>query len=393
MHDPSRFLLLFGSVTGKAESIAELIAEEASKRGLTPALRSMEGFGKTYDLTQEKVVVMVSSTTGDGDQPETAEPFWRKIKKKALSSEHFANVQFTILGLGDSNYTQFCNGPKTLHARLLDLGAKTFYEPDWADDGVGLELVVEPWIDNLWSALEKVLNVQTKAVAASAGIKLALPKAEVKSEDKMAATSIPDPLSVDEIVAKLGQVSLEVDSTVKKVLTGVPRTPWTIPSVPGTYLRIDFLDQDSQVDIPTAPAFPQANTQVCEVPIHEIRKLTSDPSVKRTFLVTLDLAGTDLLCEPGDSLGLVCPNPRNEVDILLKRLNLAEKAVLPYQLTIDPEGTKKSGKIPPFLPSFRTLRELFTWGLDLRSVPKKVDLGEVDLDWKQTEQTWRFAAE
>ena len=79
----------------------------------------------------------MSSTTGDGDQPENAEPFWRKIKKKTLAPDHFSHIRFAILGLGDSNYSQFCNGPKTLHERLVDLGAKTFYEPGWADDGVG----------------------------------------------------------------------------------------------------------------------------------------------------------------------------------------------------------------------------------------------------------------
>lgn len=80
---------------------------------------------------------MVSSTTGDGDQPENAEPLWRKIKKKSLNPDHLNKLRFTILGLGDSNYSQFCNGPKTLHRRMVDLGATTFYEPDWADDGVG----------------------------------------------------------------------------------------------------------------------------------------------------------------------------------------------------------------------------------------------------------------
>ena len=79
----------------------------------------------------------MSSTTGDGDQPENAEPFWRKIKKKTLAQDHFAHIRFAILGLGDSNYSQFCNGAKTLHERLVDLGATTFYEPGWADDGVG----------------------------------------------------------------------------------------------------------------------------------------------------------------------------------------------------------------------------------------------------------------
>ena len=41
-----RFLLIYGSVTGKAESIAELIVEEAKKRGFEPELQCMKDVGK-----------------------------------------------------------------------------------------------------------------------------------------------------------------------------------------------------------------------------------------------------------------------------------------------------------------------------------------------------------
>ena len=41
-------------------------------------------------------------------------------------------------GLGDTNYTNFCNMGKNLHRRMQELGATAFVEPGWADDGVGL---------------------------------------------------------------------------------------------------------------------------------------------------------------------------------------------------------------------------------------------------------------
>ena len=81
--------------------------------------------------------MLVSSTTGDGDQPETTERLWRRIKKRSLAPDHLAGLRIAVLGLGDTNYTQFCNGPKTLRSRICDLGAEEFYEPGWADDGVG----------------------------------------------------------------------------------------------------------------------------------------------------------------------------------------------------------------------------------------------------------------
>lgn len=41
------------------------------------------------------------------------------------------------IGLGDTNYTNFCNMGKMLNKRLLELGARSFHETGYADDGVG----------------------------------------------------------------------------------------------------------------------------------------------------------------------------------------------------------------------------------------------------------------
>lgn len=43
-----------------------------------------------------------------------------------------------MLGLGDTNYNNFCNGGKTLNDLLTKLGAKSFYPSGYADDAVGL---------------------------------------------------------------------------------------------------------------------------------------------------------------------------------------------------------------------------------------------------------------
>ncbi|PIK48504.1 putative methionine synthase reductase isoform X2 [Apostichopus japonicus] len=103
---------------------------------------------------------MVVSTTGEGDPPETAEKFWRRLKKKTLPNDHLAHLNYALLALGDSNYTSFCQNGKNFDKRLEGLGAKRFYPTAHADDAVGLEVVVEPWIEGLWPALKRQLELE-----------------------------------------------------------------------------------------------------------------------------------------------------------------------------------------------------------------------------------------
>lgn len=42
-----------------------------------------------------------------------------------------------LSGLGDSEYTFFCNGGKIIDRRLQELGAQRFCEVGLADDSVG----------------------------------------------------------------------------------------------------------------------------------------------------------------------------------------------------------------------------------------------------------------
>ena len=121
-------------------------------------------------------MILVSSTTGDGEQPENSIKFWRKLRPKTLPADFLSSVKFAQLGLGDTNYNQFCAAPRALHRRLTELGAGCFHGPAWADDGTGLEVVVEPWLEGLWGALGTVMAAATqeeKVISGLANIKLA----------------------------------------------------------------------------------------------------------------------------------------------------------------------------------------------------------------------------
>lgn len=159
----NRYLLLYGSQTGQAKAIAEEICERSSQHGLQADLHCLSMTDKKFSLEKETCVVIVTSTTGDGEPPETAAKFVRRIKKKTLPDDYMAHLNYTLLGLGDTNYTNFCNNSKVVDRRLQELGAQHFYPSGFADEAVGLEVVVDPWIEGLYPALQKFLGVDPTA--------------------------------------------------------------------------------------------------------------------------------------------------------------------------------------------------------------------------------------
>jgi sulfite reductase alpha subunit-like flavoprotein len=79
----------------------------------------------------ENIFIIITSTYGNGDSPENAAQFWRHIKSRKLKNDYFKNMKYIILGLGDSNYINYCEFAKKIDKRLLDLSASkindTFY--------------------------------------------------------------------------------------------------------------------------------------------------------------------------------------------------------------------------------------------------------------------------
>ncbi|KAI3355212.1 hypothetical protein L3Q82_018075 [Scortum barcoo] len=159
-----RFVVLYGSQKGQAQSIAEGISEVAEEHGLVAELSCLNHNDK-YNLEKENApVVFIVSTTGDGEPPDNALQFVKRIKKKTLPTDHYKHLCYALLGnfyyeaLGDTNYANFCNCGKTIERRLQELGAKQFYATGYADDGVGLEVVVDPWLEGLWKAIKGALS-------------------------------------------------------------------------------------------------------------------------------------------------------------------------------------------------------------------------------------------
>jgi sulfite reductase alpha subunit-like flavoprotein len=103
----------------------------------------------SLQLTKQKFIIIICSTTGNGDAPETANIFWRKIKNPKLPKDLLKGIKYAVLGLGDTNYDKFCEMGKKIDKRFNDLGAERFIELHCADEAIGLEEAVELFKEKL----------------------------------------------------------------------------------------------------------------------------------------------------------------------------------------------------------------------------------------------------
>ncbi|KAK3579904.1 hypothetical protein CHS0354_031423 [Potamilus streckersoni] len=602
------FLLLYGSQTGQAKAIAEEIAEKAEQHGLRADIHCLSQTERKFYIKRESCIVFVVSTTGDGDPPDTAQKFWKRLKKKTLPADYLSHLHYAMLGLGDSNYTNFCSCSKNFDKRLQELGAKWFYPAGWADDAMGLEQVAEPWMDGLWDSLRKQLgivpsdlngsllevitnedevhsyepeernNIQNGVLSdADINLKDSIRKCNDSQLDK-SAVSVPSHLKengysktllvhnwhnkdsainydtissdnsvdetdekcitdnkntetscsgesdVDSVVeqglnyqnqsnsgnSKTGQMIFDRDKDIsKKVVTdiceptidecisepdmyskkssvisvdqgdlyailgtdscsqsvpnisivditnsasvastastsddisakmehmtlmdkgdnsnipslssapclGIPssalaNTNLTIPALSPKFLKLEYTSETemlfvsppgscclsdklrvvtdllevvqhsskcSSVRVLELPFqngsnFPSAASAVVMGMVSKVKVLTAETAVKKTLCVTLKLQEEGFVYQPGDSFSIICPNPAQEVQDLLKRLKLDEKADMPYKLSVLPGTKKKNASIPSHVPESASLRHIFTTCLDIREPPKK----------------------
>ncbi|GJC94061.1 NADPH-dependent diflavin oxidoreductase 1 [Colletotrichum higginsianum] len=108
-------LILYGSETGNSQDIAEEIGRDAQRLHFKTKVDEMNG-AQLSTLLQYTLVVLVISTTGQGDMPRNSGTFWRSLLRKKLPSGCLGAVRFTTFGLGDSMYIKYVVLPMWLCA-------------------------------------------------------------------------------------------------------------------------------------------------------------------------------------------------------------------------------------------------------------------------------------
>ena len=146
---PKDLTILYGSRTGNGEGLAKKIQKTATEKGFQVLLKNMADY-KTRDLQNEKNLLVIVSTHGEGEPPFAAKDLYEFIHSKRAPK--LENLNFTVLGLGDSSYFHFCKAGIDFDNQLEKLGAKRVHSRATLD--VDFEETVDKWLSDALASFE-----------------------------------------------------------------------------------------------------------------------------------------------------------------------------------------------------------------------------------------------
>ena len=297
------------------------------------------------------LLVVIASSTGQGDLPQNGIQFKEKIEGKTLKK-----TDLVMLCLGDSNYTTFMDGPHALLNAMLKAGIRLVDQIVEADDSnndafadatdkfiEGIDAVVRKWVDNeLSESIEPVFHpLSSTSQKAKRACKYETIIEFVKSSDHVAGSDLKIP--------KMPEPAFEISCD----LSDCP------PDI----------TQFGQVK--NGVAFEPVSSPIYECSVLNGKRLTSVKAEKQAWEITLSLPentrvsdnNRELHC--GDCVALFTPNDPGEVNLALKAFG--------KNMNVLANGQKR----PSWFPERESLKNLLEFYVELRTPVSKTMLGHL----------------
>lgn len=158
-----KLTILYGTESGNSEGLASQLVTQAKQNGYRPSLLNMAD-ASPASLQDVGRLLVVVSTWGDGEPPESAEAFYNALMKEEVPLD---GVDFSVCALGDTSYDQFCQTGKEVDARLEKLGARRVVER--VDCDVDYDEAFKGWTKLVWAEFGAGTSVSDGAAAPQTG--------------------------------------------------------------------------------------------------------------------------------------------------------------------------------------------------------------------------------
>ncbi|XP_067655457.1 nitric oxide synthase, inducible-like isoform X1 [Haliotis asinina] len=328
-------VILYATETGRSERFAKRLCQ-TFKRAFTTRVVCMEDID-VAELQQHDLILVVTSTFGNGDGPENGEVLAKSLDKlrhsengntstgtvnsntnnaPMTSSKPLQNIRYGVFGLGSRAYPHFCAFGHFLDSLLGDLGGQKILETGEGDELSGQEQSFKTWAHRAFKASLAVFTV----------------------DGDMDVTNLTGDLSSS-------------DDT------------WT----PDKFC-IEELPDGQEGDLCTVLGRLHQKT-VAPCTVLERRQLQSTTSPRQTILVRIGTkSATSMQYKPGDHLAIFPSNSPELVEAILSRLQDAPPAGQIMRIKMKDETVEGKCMVWDKLPSC-SLRTAFTQYLDVTTPP------------------------
>lgn len=157
--------LVYGTETGNAKRLATQLATIARQQGVIARLQGLDQY-RLNELEKEEYFFVVISTQGEGEPPAPAKKFYDHLYQQKLQLK---NMKFSVLGLGDTAYPQFCKTAEDVDAQLIQAGAQRVIPVRKCD--VDYEEDAKAWFGDVLKWLQQQGNESAAPATATAPVR------------------------------------------------------------------------------------------------------------------------------------------------------------------------------------------------------------------------------
>ncbi|WP_280154487.1 sulfite reductase flavoprotein subunit alpha [Piscinibacter sp. XHJ-5] len=129
--DDEHVIVAYGSQTGFAEQLARHAARSLHGAGVPARVMALSDLS-TKALERARRALFVVSTSGEGDPPDNAVLFARRLLGADLA---LSGLRYGMLALGDRSYARYCGFGRSVDGWLRERGAQPMFERLDVDSG------------------------------------------------------------------------------------------------------------------------------------------------------------------------------------------------------------------------------------------------------------------